>query len=153
MKKGRPTNFGPIRAFLANDPVNVTPCNLCARAKVKGHRKLKKRTNPFPGKIGRGVLNLVALALTVIDGVIQQSVRKGLERKKELRRQVKHQTYPLVWQARSQPARWGGGLNLDGWNTRRTPPPLGHCPRDVINLKNAPTLGHSQAPPPWTLPV
>ena len=31
-------------------------------------------------------------------------------------------------------------------------PPLGHCPRDVINLKNAPTLGHSQAPPPWTLP-
>ena len=54
-------------------------------------------------------------------------------------------------QARSQPARWGG-LNLDGWNTRRTP--LGHCPRDVINLKNAPTLGHSQAPPPpWTLPV
>ena len=45
----------------------------------------------------------------------------------------------------SQPG--GGGLNLDGWNTRRTPP-LGHCPRDVINLKNAPTLGHSQAPPP-----
>ena len=41
----------------------------------------------------------------------------------------------------------GGGLNLDGWNTRRTTP-LGHCPRDVINLKNAPTLGHSQAPPP-----
>ena len=26
--------------------------------------------------------------------------------------------------------------------------PLGHCPRDVINLKNAPPLGHSQAPPP-----
>ena len=45
----------------------------------------------------------------------------------------------------SQPG-GGGGLNLDGWNTRRTPP-LGHCPRDVINLKNAPTLGHSQAPP------
>ena len=45
----------------------------------------------------------------------------------------------------SQPG--GGGLNLAGWNTRRTPP-LGHCPRDVINLKNAPTLGHSQAPPP-----
>ena len=44
----------------------------------------------------------------------------------------------------SQPG-GGGGLNLDGWNTRRT---LGHCPRDVINLKNAPTLGHSQAPPP-----
>ena len=31
--------------------------------------------------------------------------------------------YQLL-QARSQPARWGGGgLNLDGWNTRRTPPP------------------------------
>ena len=30
----------------------------------------------------------------------------------------------FVQQARSQPARWGGGgLNLDGWNTRRTPPP------------------------------
>ena len=32
--------------------------------------------------------------------------------------------------------------------TQAHPPPLGHCPRDVINLKNAPTLGHSQAPPP-----
>ena len=32
--------------------------------------------------------------------------------------------------------------------TPGAPPPLGHCPRDVINLKNAPTLGHSQAPPP-----
>ena len=51
----------------------------------------------------------------------------------------------LVRPVASQPG--GGGLNLDGWNTRRTPP-LGHCPRDVINLKNAPTLGHSQAPPP-----
>ena len=29
----------------------------------------------------------------------------------------------MTYQARSQPARWGGGLNLDGWNTRRTPPP------------------------------
>ena len=28
------------------------------------------------------------------DGVIQQNVRKGLERKKELRHQVKHKTYP-----------------------------------------------------------
>ena len=32
------------------------------------------------------------------------------------------------------------------------PPPLGHCPCDVIRppkkLKNTPTLGHSQAPPP-----
>ena len=32
--------------------------------------------------------------------------------------------------------------------TPGAPPPLGHCPRDVISLKNAPTLGHSQAPPP-----
>ena len=31
--------------------------------------------------------------------------------------------YICYMQARSQPARWGGGgLNLDGWNTRRTPP-------------------------------
>ena len=50
-------------------------------------------------------------------------------------------------QARSQLSRWGGGLNLDGWNTgadtgfpeggggediHKHPPPLGHCPRDVI---------------------
>ena len=51
-------------------------------------------------------------------------------------------------QARSQPARWGGGSEL-GWVEHQAhPPPLGHCPRDVINLKNAPTLGHSQAHPP-----
>ena len=58
-------------------------------------------------------------------------------------------------QARSQPARWGRGSEL-GWveHQAHPPPPLGHCPRDVINLKNAPTigkhppLGHSQAPPP-----
>ena len=42
----------------------------------------------------------------------------------------------------------GGGSEL-GWVEHQAhPPPLGHCPRDVINLKNAPTLGHSQAPPP-----
>ena len=50
-------------------------------------------------------------------------------------------------QARSQPARWGGIWTWMG-GTPGAPPPLGHCPRDVINLKNAPTLGHSQAPPP-----
>ena len=49
-------------------------------------------------------------------------------------------------QARSQPARWGGSEL--GWVEHQAhPPPFGHCPRDVINLKNAPTLGHSQAPP------
>ena len=31
---------------------------------MPGHRA-KNRTEPFPGKIGRGILNLVALALTV----------------------------------------------------------------------------------------
>ena len=57
-----------------------------------------------------------------------------------------------VGQARSQPPRWGGSEL--GWVEHQAhPPPLGHCPCDVINLKNAPTLGHSQAPPPWTLPV
>ena len=45
----------------------------------------------------------------------------------------------------SQPG--GGGSEL-GWVEHQAHPPLGHCPRDVINLKNAPTLGHSQAPPP-----
>ena len=41
----------------------------------------------------------------------------------------------------------GGGSEL-GWVEHQAhPPPLGHCPRDVINLKNAPALGHSQAPP------
>ena len=75
-------------------------------------------------------------------------------------------------QARSQPARWGGGLNLDGWNTdadtgfpeggvktfnSQAPPPLWtlsawrHPPSE--KLKNTPTLGQTQAPPHWTLPV
>ena len=45
----------------------------------------------------------------------------------------------------SQPG--GGGSEL-GLVEHQAHPPLGHCPRDVINLKNAPTLGHSQAPPP-----
>ena len=46
----------------------------------------------------------------------------------------------------SQPG--GGGSELRWVEHQAHPPPLGHCPRDVINLKNAPTLGHSQAPPP-----
>ena len=58
MKKGRPTNFGSIRAFfLSSYRVNVTSCNLCA----------KITREPFPGKIDRGILNLVALALTVTE--------------------------------------------------------------------------------------
>ena len=56
----------------------------------------------------------------------------------------------VCMQARSQPARWGG-LNLDGWNTRRTPP-LGHCPRDVIrppkNWKTPPSWTFTSTPPP-----
>ena len=49
----------------------------------------------------------------------------------------------------SQPG-GGGGSELRWVEHQAHPPPLGHCPRDVINLKNAPTLGHSQAqhPPP-----
>ena len=30
-------------------------------------KRAKNRTEPFPGKTGRGILNLVALALTVIE--------------------------------------------------------------------------------------
>ena len=96
----------------------------------------------------------------------QLGCRRSLGRRREY---IQIFVYSIHLQARSQPARWGG-LNLDGRNTRRappldivrvtssicphswtftsTPPPLGHCPRDVINLKNTPTLGHSQAPPP-----
>ena len=64
--------------------------------------------------------------------------------------------YQLVdlLQARSQPASQvgGGGLNLDGWNTRRTPPPL-----DIVRVtssiwKTPPLLDiHRHPPPPWTL--
>ena len=53
----------------------------------------------------------------------------------------KYTTWPVV----SQPG--GGGGSELGWVEHQAHPPLGHCPRDVINLKNAPTLGHSQAPP------
>ena len=70
MKKFRPTNVGPIQAFfLSSYRVNVTSCNLCASAKVKGQKrsKAKNKTEPFPGKIGRGILNLVALALMVTE--------------------------------------------------------------------------------------
>ena len=35
---------------------------------------------------------------------------------------------------------------MDGWNTRRTPP-LGYCPRDVINLKTPPLLDIHKHPP------
>ena len=54
--------FGHI---LSSYRVNGTSCNLCARAKVPGHRELieQNRTEPFPGKIGQGIFNLVVLAL------------------------------------------------------------------------------------------
>ena len=52
--------------FLSSYRVNVASCNLCGRGKVKGHRA-ENRTEPFHGKIGRGILNLVALALTVTE--------------------------------------------------------------------------------------
>ena len=55
----------------------------------------------------------------------------------------KYTTWPVV----SQPGGRGGGGSELGWVEHQAHPPLGHCPRDVINLKNAPTLGHSQAPP------
>ena len=53
--------------MLTNYRVNVTSCNLCAMAKVKGHRELQRKTGPFPGKIGQRIINLVALALTVTE--------------------------------------------------------------------------------------
>ena len=64
--------------------------------------------------------------------------------------------WPQSWLSRyitrpvaSQPGGGGGGVwTWMGGTPGAPPPPLGHCPRDVINLKNAPTLGHSQAPPP-----
>ena len=33
----------------------------------------------------------------------------------------------------SQPGGGGGGLNLDGWNTRRTPPP----PLDIVRVTSS----------------
>ena len=52
--------------FLSSYRVNVTSCNLCARAKVLDHRKLKIEHTPS-GRIGRGILNLVTLALTLTE--------------------------------------------------------------------------------------
>ena len=56
----------------------------------------------------------------------------------------------VLHQARSQPARWGGGgLNLDGWNTRRTPPwtlsAWRHPPSE--KLENTPLLDIHKHPP------
>ena len=45
-KMADPRNFSPIRAFfLSSYRVNIARCNLCARAKVKGHIKLKIEEN------------------------------------------------------------------------------------------------------------
>ena len=56
-------------------------------------------------------------------------------------------------QARIQDFLKGGG----GEDIHKPPPPLGHCPRDVIrppkNWKPPPLLDiHKHPPPPWTLP-
>ena len=46
VKKGGLKNFCPIQAFfLSSYHINVTSCNLCARAKVKGHIELKIEEN------------------------------------------------------------------------------------------------------------
>ena len=45
--------------MLTSQVATFVPGQSCQRA--------KNRTDPFPGKIGRGILNLVALALTVTD--------------------------------------------------------------------------------------
>ena len=44
-------------------------------------QRAKNRTDPFPGKIGRGILNLVALALTVAElfNKMCEKVQKGRE--------------------------------------------------------------------------
>ena len=45
-------NFGPIQAFLLSSyRVNVISCNLCARAKVKGHGEVKIEENTSSGKL------------------------------------------------------------------------------------------------------
>ena len=73
----------------------------------KGQRsqRAKNRTEPFPCKIGRGILNLVALALMVTEllNKVYEKVKKETKKQsnkqtnKELRRQVKNKTYPLLW--------------------------------------------------------
>ena len=60
-KMADPRNFGP---FLSSYRVNIARCNLCARAKVKGHIKLKNRRKHFRGKIGRAISNLVAVLVS-----------------------------------------------------------------------------------------
>ena len=60
--------------------------------------------------------------------------------------QVTHAS-PLTQYCRPVASQPGGGVWTWMGGTPGAPPPLDHCPRDVINLKNAPTLGHSQAPP------
>ena len=89
---------------------------------------------------------------------------------------IKVSSCTVIRHVASQPGGGGGGLNLDGWNTRRTPPPLDivrvtssiwktpplldihrhHPPLDIVRVTssalrkigNHPPLGHSQAPPP-----
>ena len=62
VKKGRPTNFGPIRAFFYRVIVLTSQVATFERSQTA-----KYKTEPFLCKIGRGILNLVALALTVTE--------------------------------------------------------------------------------------
>ena len=61
LSKKKPTNEFRFDSgiVLLSYRVNVTSCNLCARAKVKGHRELKIEQNPSFRKIGRVISKLV----------------------------------------------------------------------------------------------
>ena len=52
VKNGRPKKFqSDSGLFLSSYRVNIARCNLCARAKVKGHIKLKIEENTSVGKL------------------------------------------------------------------------------------------------------
>ena len=52
VKNGRPKKFrSDSGLFLLSYRVNIARCNLCARAKVKGHIKLKIEENTSVGKL------------------------------------------------------------------------------------------------------
>ena len=53
--------------FISSYRVNVTSCNILWQGKGARSQRANNRTEPFPVKIGRWILNLVALALTVTE--------------------------------------------------------------------------------------